>query len=161
MATQFAPTLQPSAPVPFLLGGARDGARRASLPKAVKSAVAAVNARGELGNPRQQVALFLWELSKACGGTSDFPLSRAALADALHLSLVRVKRTLALLSLSGIISCDSEQIKVLNWRKLSGAAGLDPAALHLEDADEDEERAAWADDEVQFFTASGEPACFV
>jgi hypothetical protein len=173
MATQFAHSLAPSAPLPFLLGKPRlekpapsiatspSIAAGPSFAAALRTAVAAERAHGEIRNPRQRIALFLCELGKAYGCRSELPLSRGSLAGALGISLVRVKRTLALLSLSGVISTDGDTIRVLDWRKLSGAARFDASALGLAPEDEEEVLLVLNTEEDHLLTACGEPACFV
>ena len=164
MATQFARGSTPSVPAPFLLGHPGRETVRPSFAAAVEAAVAAERARAGTRNPRQRIALFLCELSKACGCRSDFPLSRSSLANALGISLVRVKRTLALFSLSGVISTDGSTITVLDWRKLSGAAHFDLSALNVSPDDEETRLIVSSDKEDEpdnFLTACGEPACFV
>jgi hypothetical protein len=162
MATQFARGFKPSAPVPFLLGQSRQETIRPSFAAAVTAAAAAERAHGGAGNPRQRIALFLCELGKAVGCRSEFPLSRASLASTLGISLVRVKRTLALLSLSGVISTDGSTITVLDWRKLSGAAHFDLSALNVSlDDDENVPSPDGLETQDHLLTACGEPACFV
>ena len=163
MATQFARGFTPSAPVPFLLGQPVRETFRPSFAAAVKAAVAAERAGGGPRNPRQRIALFLCELGKAYGCRSEFPLSRSSLASVLGLSLVRVKRTLALLSLSGVISTDGSTITVLDWRKLSSAAQFDVSALNvsLDDDENESVSSAEIDGQDHLLTACGEPACFV
>ena len=161
MATQFVRGFAPSAPVPFLLGQPRQEAVRPSFGAAVKAAAAAERARGGARNPRQRIALFLCELGKAAGGRSEFPLSRSSLASALGISLIRVKRTLALLSLSGVISTDGSTIIVSDWRKLSGAAHFDLSGLNVSLDDEDALSCDEDAEQDHLLTACGEPACFV
>ena len=164
MATQFAHRFTPSAPVPFLLGRPRQETVSPSFAAALKAAAAAERARGGVRNPRQRIALFLCELGKAYGCCSEFPLSRTSLAGALGISLVRVKRTLALLSLSGVVSTDGSTITVLDWHKLSGAAHFDLSALNVSPDDEETRLIVSSDKEDEpdnFLTACGEPACFV
>ena len=163
MATQFAPAFKSSAPVPFLLGkrvAARGGDNFA---EAMQIAIAAQHAQSAGRKSSQRIALFLCELGKAHGCRTDLPLSRAAIAAALGISLVRVKRALALFSLSGLLSCNGEEIRIVDWRKLGGVAHFDASDLDLA-ADEDEDLVcpALAEAEnIRFMTASGEPACFV
>lgn len=163
MATQFARGFAPSAPVPFLLGQPRQEAVRPSIAAAIKSAAAAERACAGARNPRQRIALFLCELGKAVGCRSELPLSRASLASTLGISLVRVKRTLALLSLSGVISTDGSTITVLDWRKLSSAAQFDVSTLNV--SLDDDENGSVSSEELDrqdhLLTACGEPACFV
>ncbi len=164
MATQFARGFTPSVPAPFLLRQARQETVRQSFAAAIKAAVVAERARGGARNPRQRVALFLCELSKAYGCRSEFPLSRSSLASALGISLVRVKRTLALFTLSGVISTDGSTINVLDWRKLSGAAHFDVSALNVSLDDDGTGLVVSSDkddEQDHFLTACGEPACFV
>lgn len=164
MATQLALGSMPSGPAPFLLGQPRRETVRPSFEAAVKAALTAEGALGGARNPRQRIALFLCELGKAHGCRSVFPLSRSTLASLLGISLVRVKRTLALLSLSGVISSDGSTISVLDWRKLSAAAQFDLSTLNVT-LDEDEAAPTPSSDEDDeqdhFLTACGEPACFV
>ena len=163
MATQFVRTAKPVAPVPFLLGQGTRGSKPArDFAGALKAAAAAVASKGDARNPRLRIALLLCELGKALGCRRELPLSRTALANALGISLVRVKRTLALLSLSGVIETDGETIEVLDWRKLGAAARFDPSALGLDD-EEEEDMLVRQESKVEqhFLTASGDPACFV
>ena len=160
MATQFAQNLAPSPPVPFMLRTPREPKPVSSFEAALRTAVAAERLRGDIRNPRQRIANFLCELGKAYDCRRLLPLSRGELAGLLGISLVRVKRTLALLCLSGVIAADGDTITVLDWRKLSGAARFDAASLGLGD-EEDDASCGSSDDEAHPFTASGEPACFV
>jgi hypothetical protein len=160
MATQFLLGPQPALRPVFLFGRLPGETKREGFPAVLGAAAATVTARAEIRNPRQQIALLLSEIGKRLGCKRDLPLSRPALAKALGVSLVRVKRTVALLCLSGVLDCDGDSIRVLDWRKLSGAARFDPGELGL--AEEADFEIA-AEDEVrdQFLTASGDPACFV
>jgi hypothetical protein len=160
MATQLAHALSP-APLPFLLGKKASARPGVSFTQAVKAAVAAERQGRGLRKPCQRIALFLCELGKATGCRSELPLSRARIADLLGISLVRVKRTFGLLSLSGVAAADGASIRMLDWRKLSGLARIDPAVLNLLETDEDDCRSASDDHEIRFLTANGDPACFV
>jgi hypothetical protein len=93
----------------------------------------------------------------------DLPLSRMEIANALGVSLCRVKRTLALLSLSQVIVADERKIRVLDWRRLSGVAGFDRARLALKDEDYESVLITSKEDRIRShdITASGDPACFV
>ncbi len=86
---------------------------------------------------------------------------RLELADALGTSLCRVKRTLALFSLSGVVSADARTIRVLDWRRLSSAGGYDATRLGLPDEQDDSFAGVAAEPENTFVTAAGDPACFV
>ena len=161
MATQFARTSAVSGPAPFLLGKTARETVLPSFPAAVKAA--AERACEGARNPRHRIALFLCELGKAHGCRSDLPLSCSALASTLGISPIRIKRTLALLSLSGIISTDGSTILVLDWRKLAGAAQFDLAGSNVIPDDEDDGASSSDQDGEQdhLMTACGEPACFV
>jgi hypothetical protein len=162
MATQFAPTFTSPAPLPFLLRK-RAPAKTGGFAAAIETAIAAERAEAEGRKSCQRIARFLCELGKAYGCRKDLPLSRGAIAAALKISLVRVKRTLGLLSLSGVLRSTGDTITILDWRKLGGVAHFDPSGLGLAD-DEDEELICSEpidEDEVRIFTASGDPACFV
>ena len=163
MATQFATTLMAPTPVPFLLGKTGPTRIGASFAKAVQAAVAAE--RAQIGSRKccQRIAHFLCELGKAYGCRADLPLSRAAIASALGISPVRVKRSIALLSLSGVLTCEGDSLTILDWRKLGGVARFDLRDLDLP-ADEDEYliSATVTDGEDNCsLTANGDPACFV
>lgn len=160
MATQFAHTLSP-APLPFLLGKKVSVRPGVSFTEAVNAAAAAERAGKGLRKPCQRIAVFLCELGKVLDCRADLPLSRARVADILGISLVRVKRSFGLLSLSGVILDRGDAVRVVDWRKLSGVARIDPQALNLAEAEEFEMPAANDADEVRFLTASGDPACFV
>jgi CRP-like cAMP-binding protein len=164
MATQFARTQSNAAPAPFLLRPVAPSTSENRFAAALGKAVAAEKACVQPRNPGQRIARLLCELGKAYGCRSELPVSRAALASALGISLVRVKRSLALLCLSGVVACDGQRIAVLDWRKLSRAGRFDPAELDLAAEEDDEDVVALRrseQDEVRFLTASGDPACFV
>jgi hypothetical protein len=134
---------------------------------ALGSAVAAEQAGTERRNTLRRVSYVLCELgfqySRRTGDMSGaVPLSRAALARALGVSLTKVKRILALLSLSQTIECDGAEIRVTDWRRLCSAAAYDPARLGSLVPEEDECWVAPQDeDRPSILTAAGEPACFV
>ena len=137
----------------------REPARGSGFEAALAAAVRAERAFAAR-TPCQRVSRLLCELGKSLGCEADLPLSRAVIGKALDLSLVRVKRTLGLLCLSGVLEMRGEGIRVLDWRKLCGAARLDPATLDL--ANEDEIAPCTnAADEPYRTTAAGDPACFV
>jgi hypothetical protein len=162
MATQLAASSSPPTPGVFLFGAPQPRRSDAAFAAALRAAVAAEKRASPGRNAQQRIALFICELGKAYGCNKELPLSRAALASALDISLVRVKRTLALLSLSGVLTCDGNCIHVLDWRKLSGAARFDPANLNLAEMDEDDVLpCADREAETPSLTASGDPACFV
>lgn len=59
------------------------------------------------------------------GPAAAISLDRTALAEALGLSLCRVKRVLGLFQLSGDIEYDGHRIRVRDWRRLCVSAGYD------------------------------------
>lgn len=161
MATQLARSFTPSAPLSILLARPKRENVSLNFAAALEAAVAAERVHAGARNPRQRIALFLCELGKGYGCGAEFPLSRSSLANALGISLVRVKRTLALLSLSGVIGTDGSTITVLDWRKLSAAAQFDVSALNLSLDDDDAVSSDEDGEQDHFLTACGEPACFV
>lgn len=162
MATQFAATLNVPAATPFLFRGSAPEKTGRNFAEAMRAAVAADRAQGGGRKSCQRIAYFLCELGKVYGCRSDLPLSRAAIVSALGISLVRVKRTLGLLSLSGVLTSRADSLTILDWRKLGGVARFDRSSLDLaEDDEEDLICSAPAALEGNFTTASGEPACFV
>ncbi len=160
MATQFAQTTTSPGPAPFMFGGAASGATRGGFAAALRRAVTAERAFAEGSKPSQRIARLLCELGENYGCRNRLPLSRNELATALGISLIRVKRTLALLSLSGVVDCDDGGLTVRDWRKLSGLARFDARALGL-GSDQEDELEDCTDVELCFLTASGDPACFV
>ena len=142
MATQFASS---SAPAPFLLRPERKEGRPDLIVGARRST-------------RLDVAQLLCALGQ-CGARSELAVGRADIAAALDISLCKVKRVLALFSLSGVIACEAGSLRVLDWRRLCSVAQLPYAAEEEEDLD-----AACAAEEEEAaspFTAAGDPACFV
>lgn len=139
---------------------------------ALEAAAAAERAARTSGrNTRCRVSYLLCELGHQLRGqTGSFdcsaalPLSRVALAEVLGVPLSKVKRVLALLSLSHILMTDGRSIEVLNWQRLCDVAHIDPDRLGLS-VDEDDEpliaNLASEEDSARLLTASGEPACFV
>jgi hypothetical protein len=166
MATRFAfPPLPASvAALPFLFMRPRAQDREWDFSAALASAVAAERADTSRRNTRSRLVYLLCELGYQYGRrTGDFgqemPLCRAELAHALGIGLTKVKRVLALLSLSGAIETDGESIRGLHWPRLCAVAGYDCARLGIEE----EEPAPVLFDESPraFLTAAGDPACFV
>ena len=155
------------AALPFLFMRARVGDRDWDFNAALASAVAAERADSERRNTRRRLAYLLCELGYQFGRrTGDFgqemPLSRSELGRALGVSLCKVKRILALLSLSQVVDCDGETIRVTDWPRLCGVAAYDCARLGVEMPEEftsafdDEE-----EDDRPHLTAAGDQACFV
>ena len=130
----------------------------AALLNAVSKAARARHAR----NCVRRMAYVLFELAAASGppATSLVALSRAALAEVLGISLGKVKRTLALLSLSQVIALDERGIRVRDWRRLAATAGCEVATLEdVDDADESDPLPA-VDQAPLLLTTSGDPAYF-
>ncbi len=169
MATQYSSVPASVVALPFLLARSRSGDLEWSVRGALAAAIAAERAV-DTGrrNSRARLAYLLCELGYQLGRRGvdrdqELPIPRVELANALGTSLCRVKRTLALLSLSGIIETDGRTMRVLDWRRLSGVAAYDPARLELP-AEEDFDAlivADASDRESNLTTASGDPACFV
>jgi hypothetical protein len=153
--------------LPFLFMAPARRDREWDFQAALGAAVAAEQAGTEPRNTLRRVSYMLCELgfqySRRTGDMSGaVPLSRTALARALGVSLTKVKRILALLSLSRAIESDEAGIKVVDWRRLCSVAAYDAARLGALVPDEDEPLAANdEDDEPARLTAAGEPACFV
>jgi hypothetical protein len=169
LATSFSSIPASVLPLPFLLARSRSGDLEWAVRGALAAAIAAERAV-DTGrrNTRARLAYLLCELGYQLarrGIDKDRPLTlpRVEIAAALATSLCRVKRTLALLTLSQVVETDCRTLRVLDWRRLSGIAGYDPRRLELS-PDEDPELYLIRDtDEGQNhqLTASGDPACFV
>jgi hypothetical protein len=140
-----------------------------NVSSALAAALAAERAdRDSRRNTRGRVAYLLCEIGyqlarRKAERDDDLPLSRVKIAEALGVTLCRVKRTLALLSLSQVIATDGHSIRVLDWRRLSGVAGYDLSRLGLKDEDYEASLITGKEDRRprHELTASGDPACFV
>jgi hypothetical protein len=164
------PPLPPSVAVlPFLFMGPQARDPEWDFQAALAAAAAAEQADTEKRNTLRRVAWLLCELGcqyarRSGNPDAAFPLPRAELARRLGLGLSRVKRILALLSLSGVISADEDNVCVLDWSRLAGAAAYDPVRLGRgADAEEEMIVSAPAGEEAAAprLTAAGDPACFV
>jgi Crp-like helix-turn-helix domain len=170
MATRIAPPSDASAPPPFLLSPVSESSFHGDFADALKAAIIAEARAQGRRHERCRIAHLLCELSfqlrrmrGSHGDTVEIPIARGELAAMLGVSLVRVKRALALLALSQVISTDGSSIRVLDWRRLCGVASYDPGRLGLK-AEEDDILTIVAEDEEaprNLVTAAGDPACFV
>jgi hypothetical protein len=169
MATPSASYSSTVKPLPFLLAGPLADDLDWKVGKALSAALAKKRAgRDCRRNTRGRVGYLLCELGQQLSRLRvdrdrDLPLSRVQIAEGLGVSLCRVKRALALLSLSQVIATDGYNLRVLDWRRLCGVAGFDPGRLKLND-DDFESALITSDRDPRFgqsFTASGDPACFV
>jgi hypothetical protein len=101
-------------------------------------------------------------LSSSDGPVNRVQLTRGEIAERLGISLVRTKRALGLLVLSGAIRMDQQGIELLDWERLCRVAGLDPAGADSQTAEQD---AVPNDTEpgnpASTATLCGDPACFV
>jgi hypothetical protein len=165
MATRVEmPSLSPSlAILPFLFMSSRNDDRDWQLNTALQAARAAEEALDEPRNCRKRVAWLLCETgaqyARWTGECSDHvPLSRQEIAAALGVSVCRVKRVMALLSLSGVVASEPRGLSILDWRRLCAIAGYDPGRLGFEVS---EELTAAPDEEAPMLvTAAGDPAYF-
>jgi hypothetical protein len=173
MATSFEPAdfsrrpLPPMAPV---------GSGRSVQPfdVSVRRAIAATRAAGlPERDARRCICRFLCQIAAepAFDFTAPLPLTRADVAAALGISLVRVKRALALLSLTGVVTEENGALRVLDWPRLCSAAAFAPAALGFSfdeaavDAADDAGSTPFfgtegSDAEAHLITAAGDQAYF-
>jgi hypothetical protein len=134
---------------------------------ALASAAAAERADDTHRNTRARLAYLLCELGFQLGRRGAdrdafLPLPRAELAASLGTSLAKVKRTLALLSLSQAVHPEPARIRILDWPRLCALAQYDPARLGLDDGEPEARGQAEGEAaETSPVTAVGEPACFV
>ena len=167
MATQFASVPPSVAALPFLFARPQvDDDWNCRL--ALFAATAAERADETRRNTPGRIAYLLCELAfqasrRQIDKGAVLPLSRGDIADALGVSLCRVKRTLALLSMSAVIESDGRSIRVLDWPRLCAAAGYAPDRLELTAAPDAIDSAGPGEpaDEPRPLTRSGDPACFV
>jgi hypothetical protein len=169
MASRLA-SLPPSvSALPFMLARARPNDLDWSVQAALAAAIAAERAvDGARRNTRARLCYLLCELGfqldrRKVDRDQRLPILRGELADALATSLTRIKRTLALLALSGVVETDGTNVRIIAWRRLAGVAGYDPGRLGLSaDGEDDWVLAEAIDDEpLPRLTPSGDPACFV
>jgi hypothetical protein len=151
--------------LPFLFARRRSDDGDWDFHTALGAAVSAEEALGTGLSTRRRIAWLLCELGQQYGRRrGDYgaavPVSRQALARALGISLCRVKRVLALLSLSQAIQSDRESVRITDWRRLCGMAGYDCAMLRFALPDEDEPFGTRADEPARLRTAGGDPAYF-
>ncbi len=66
------------------------------------------------------------------GNTCPFPLTQAAIADALGLSTVHVNRSIMELRSRGLIALEKQVLTIPNWEDLQVFGGFDPLYLHME-----------------------------
>lgn len=175
MATDFAQLNAASASppvgaVPFLLG---EKPLSPDLAVALEAAALAEKVSlGERRNMRCRLSYLLCEVANqlrqqtgSFDPDGELPLSRYDLAEVLGVSLCKVKRVLALLCLSGVVTTDGKAIQVLSWRRLCLVAQVDPSRLGLNQEDEDETVVvplfAREKREQNLLTSNGEPACFI
>ena len=64
------------------------------------------------------------------GNTCDWPVSQAALGEALGLSVVHVNRTLQKLRKLDLIELRTRRLTVLDWDRLAAIGDFDPTYLH-------------------------------
>lgn len=165
MATQLAASPEVAA-APFMLSR---GPVDAGFASAMRAAAVAESASHDVRrNTRCRICYFLCELANQLRQRGAFEmgdqmaLSRYDISDQLDISLCKVKRVLALLSLSGVIATDGRSVQVLDWRRLCSVAHVDPARLDLSFAEDDDDLIMATDiEEPANVTAAGEPACFV
>ena len=171
MSSSFASASLPHsvAALPFLFGRPQVDDFDWNLRTALAAALAAERADSDSRrNTRGRVAYLLCELGyqlarRRVDRDGELPLSRVQIADALGVSLCRVKRTFALLSLSEVIATDGQNIQVLDWGRLCAVAGFDRSRLELKDEDYEDVLIISSEEHICSYdlTASGDPACFV
>lgn len=167
MATPYSnAALPPSvSALPFLFARPQPADKGWNFRAALAAAVAAERADTTHRNTRGRLSYLLCELGfqlRRRGGDCDarLPFGRGDVADALGVSLCRVKRCLAMLSLSQVVESDASGLRVLDWPRLCGLSGYDSRRL---DMSSDEELESMPEEEptAPALTLSGDPACFV
>lgn len=168
MATQIASVPPFGAAPPFMFARPQADDMGWNYRSALLAATAAERADHARRNSRGRIAYLLCELGfqlgcRGIGADAAFPLTRADIADALGVSLSRVKRTLALLTLSRVVEMEGASMRVLDWRRLCSVACYDPRRLELKAEEEELDLPCATDDHAQrhLLTRAGDPACFV
>ena len=167
MATQFASVPPSVAALPFLVARPQVDDAGWNYRAALLAATAAERADDTRRNTRGRIAYLLCEFGyqlarRRIDPDAAFALTRGDIADALGVSLCKVKRTLALLSLSEVIECGSATMSVRDWPRLCSVAAYEASRLELEDEEDEPDFACTAEEEQpQLVTRAGDPACFV
>lgn len=167
MATQIASVPPSVAALPFLFARPQVDDAGWNYRAALLAATAAERADDTRRNTRGRIAYLLCEFGyqlsrRRIDPDAALPLTRSDIADALGVSLCRVKRTLALLSLSQVIDCDAATMRVLDWPRLCSVATYEANRLELKQEEDDLDAVCAAQEEQpQLVTKAGDPACFV
>jgi hypothetical protein len=168
MATHYSAVPPSVLALPFLLARSRADDLSWTLPSALSAAIAAERAIDGSRNTRARLAWLLCELGfqlsrRGVDKDQSLPIPRFELADALGTNLSRIKRTLALLSLSGVVETDGRNLRVTDWHRLCSAGGYDQGRLELEPIEfELIRKPAWEEEErLNLITIGGDQACFV
>lgn len=151
--------------LPFLFARPQPADKGWNFRAALAAAVAAERADTTRRNSGARLSYLLCELGfqlRRRGGDCDarMPLTRGEIAEALGVSLCRVKRCLAMLSLSQVIESDGTGLRVVDWPRLCGVSGYDPSRLDMR-SEEEVEPAPQEPRPAPALTVSGDPACFV
>ncbi len=167
MATHFTSVPPSVAALPFLFARTQPDDLEWTGTVALKAAIAAERADEVRRSLRGRIAYLICEFGfqlarRRVDPSVPLPLGRSDIADALEVGLHRVKRTLALLTLSGIIELRDEGMIVLDWPRLCACASYVPSRLDLE-LDEEDIVATCppVEEQPQLLTRAGDPACFV
>ena len=166
MATQIA-CLPPSvAALPFLFARPQVDDAGWNYRLALLAAAAAERADEARRNTRGRIAYLLCEFGFQLARRdmdlgATFPLDRTDIADALGVTLCRVKRTLALLSLSGVLETDGRSMRVLDWGRLCSLAAYAPSRLELRQDKDEFDHVIAEEQQPLLVTRAGDPACFV
>jgi Crp-like helix-turn-helix domain len=83
-----------------------------------------------------EMGLRLQDAGRAQDNSFDWPVTQAALADAMGLTPVHVNRVLQQLRGEGLIVLRGAKVTILDWDALSDAAEFDPDYLGLTDQEE-------------------------
>ena len=165
-------TIPPSlAHLPFLFMRSEGVDREWHVEAAFAAAIAAEQADDTPRNTSRRIAWLICEtgfqLARRGEDAATLPLARVRLSEALGVRVCRVKRTLAMLALSRTLAVEDGAIRILDWRRLCGAAHYDPVRLGLAKAEDEatgepaEEAAAGAERQAPTrLTSAGDPACF-
>ena len=154
------------AALPFLFMRDRSDDADWAVRSALAAAMAAERAVTDRRNKRGRLAYLLCELGyqlarRGADRDARLTLPRGEIASALGTSLCKVKRILALLSLSRVIETDGDKVRVLDWRRLAGIAHFELKRLGVRDEEEEASPAGEEAPEPYPRTAAGDPACFV
>ncbi|WP_114954367.1 helix-turn-helix domain-containing protein [Sphingosinicella terrae] len=161
------PPLPPSVAIlPLLFQAPRSDDEDWNVTVSLAAACAAERACLEPRNSRARLAYLLCEFAfqfgRRTGADNNLPLDRSEIAQALGISLVRVKRILGWLELSRVVASDASSIRIIDWHRLCQIGRYEGLRIGAPvDPDQEVPDGSAGQAAAAMVTRAGEPACFV